>query len=139
VSARAVRYSERLGLLPAAPRSPAGHRRYDQGAVERLRLVKGAQRAGLRLREIAGLRQVLDRGQRPCGHTETLLRERLAEVDAELARLGVPGPEQACTVETADGWWCVQAFAGEGGDGDGGVPQLRCPCGEPPCPCCGAP
>jgi len=30
------------------------------------------------------------------------------------------------TVETAEGW-CVQAFAREGGDGDGGVPELRLP------------
>ncbi len=43
---------------------------------------------GLRLREILELLQVADRGQCPCGHTETLLRQRLAEVDAELDRLG---------------------------------------------------
>jgi DNA-binding transcriptional MerR regulator len=78
----------------------------------------------LRLREIAELLEVVDRGQCPCGHTETLLRERLAEVDAELARLGAlrgelarllaQAPEQGCTVETAEGWWCVQAFSNEG-------------------------
>jgi len=55
--------------------------------VRRLRFVKGAQPVGLRLREIAELLQVLDRGQCPCGHTEALVRERLAAVDAELARL----------------------------------------------------
>jgi DNA-binding transcriptional MerR regulator len=137
VSPDAVRYYERLGLLPRPARSAAGYRRYDEGAVERLRFVKGAQRVGLRLREIAELLQVVDRGQCPCGHTETLLRERLAEVDTELARLVAlrgelarllaQAPEQACTVETAEGWWCVQAFAKEGGDGDGGVSELRLP------------
>jgi DNA-binding transcriptional MerR regulator len=137
VSPDAVRYYERLGLLAPPERSAAGYRRYDEGAVERLRLVKGAQRVGLRLREIAELLQVVDRGQCPCGHTETLLRERLAEVDTELARLVAlrgelagllaQAPEQACTVETAEGWWCVQAFSNEGGDGDGGMPQLRLP------------
>jgi hypothetical protein len=50
-----------------------------------------------------------------------------------------PAPEQACTAETAEGSWCVQAFSDQGGDGDGGVPELRLPCGERPCPCCGAP
>jgi DNA-binding transcriptional MerR regulator len=88
VSPDAVRYYERLGLLAPPARSTAGYRRYDEAAVQRLRLVKGAQRVGLRLREIAELLEVVDRGQCPCGHTETLLRERLAEVDAELARLG---------------------------------------------------
>jgi len=137
VSPHAVRYYERLGLLPKAARTAAGYRRYDEGAVERLRLVKGAQRVGLRLREIAELLEVVDRGQCPCGHTETLLRQRLAEVDTELARLaGLRGelarllamaPEQACTVETTQGWWCVQAFSSEGGDGDGGVSELWLP------------
>src|SRR6266511_4823851 len=134
VSPDAVRYYERLGLLPPPERSAAGYRRYDQRAVERLRLVKGAQRVGLRLREIAELLEVVDRGQCPCGHTEALLSERLAEVDTELARLAAlrgelarmlaQAPEQGCTVETAEGWWCVQSFAREGGDGDGGVPEL---------------
>jgi DNA-binding transcriptional MerR regulator len=115
----------------------AGYQRYDERAVQRLRFVKGAQRVGLRLREIAELLEIVDRGQCPCGHTEALLRQRLAEVDvelarhgalrAELARLLAQAPEQGCTVETAEEWWCVQAFAREGGDGDGGVPELRLP------------
>jgi len=62
-------------------------RLYNQASVSRLRLIKGAQRAGLRLREIGELLQVADQGQCPCGHTETLLRKRLAEVRAELDRL----------------------------------------------------
>jgi MerR family transcriptional regulator, mercuric resistance operon regulatory protein len=137
ISPDAVRYYERLGLLPRPARSTAGYRRYDEGAVERLRFVKGAQRVGLRLREIAELLQVVDRGQCPCGHTEALLSQRLAEVDTELARLAAlrgelarmlaQRPEQACTVDTAEGWWCVQAFSNQGGDGDGGMPQLRLP------------
>ncbi|HEX8134153.1 MAG TPA: MerR family transcriptional regulator [Actinomycetes bacterium] len=79
LSADTVRYYERVGLLPKPARSAAGYRLYDQTAVGRLRLIKGAQRAGLRLREIGELLQVADQGQCPCGHTETLLRERLAE------------------------------------------------------------
>jgi len=124
LSADAVRYYERCGLLPAPARSAAGYRLYDQTAVERLRFVKGAQRVGLRLREIRELLEVVDRGQCPCGHTNALLRQRLAEVDAELVRLGglraelarllAERPEQDCTVETAEQWWCVQAFSGEG-------------------------
>ena len=66
-----VRYYERVGLLPEPACSAAGYRLYDQAAVGRLRLIKGAQRAGLRLREIGELLQVADRGQCPCGHTET--------------------------------------------------------------------
>lgn len=137
LSPDAVRYYERLGLLAPPARSAGGYRLYDEAAVERLRFIKGAQRVGLRLREIGELLEVVDRGQCPCGHTEVLLRERLAEVDVELARLGAlratlarllaGRPERACAVETAAEWWCVQAFSKEGGDGDGGVPELRLP------------
>ena len=119
LSADTVRYYERVGLLPPAARSPAGYRLYDQGAVGRLRLIKGAQRAGLRLREIGELLQVADRGQCPCGHTETLLRQRLAEVQAELVRLQAleteltrllehyPDPTCPETVTAAADWWCA--------------------------------
>jgi DNA-binding transcriptional MerR regulator len=120
LSADTVRYYERVGLLPEPARSAAGYRLYEQDAVGRLRLIRGAQRAGLRLREIGELLQVADQGLCPCGHTETLLRERLAEVRAELDRLlGLerelswllePQPIPACPeprpVAAAAAWWC---------------------------------
>jgi DNA-binding transcriptional MerR regulator len=121
LSGDTVRYYERVGLLPPPARSPAGYRLYDQDAVARLRLIRGAQRAGLRLREIGELLQVADQGLCPCGHTETLLRERLAEVrgeldrlrglEAELSRLLEPHPTPACPepqpVAAAAAWWCA--------------------------------
>jgi DNA-binding transcriptional MerR regulator len=82
-----VRYYERAGLLPAPVRSPAGYRQYDAGTVDRLHFIRGAQRLGLRLREIADLLAVRDRGACPCGHTEALVRQRITELDAEIARL----------------------------------------------------
>src|SRR5215207_10357721 len=119
LSADTVRYYERVGLLPEPARSAAGYRLYDPTAIDRLRLIKGAQRAGLRLREIGELLQVADQGQCPCGHTETLLRERLAEVRAELARLRAleadltrlleRQPDPSCPEATtaAMAWWCA--------------------------------
>jgi DNA-binding transcriptional MerR regulator len=137
LSADAVRYYERLGLLPTPKRSAVGYRLYDQEVVERLRFVKGAQRLGLRLREIRELLEVVDRGRCPCGHTQTLLAQRLAEVDAELVRLTAlraelarllnQAPQDACAATTASQWWCVQEFSqAQGGDGDA-VPELRLP------------
>jgi len=82
-----IRYYERIGLIPPAPRTPAEHRRYDEGAVDRLQFIQGAQRLGLRLREIRDLLAVRDTGQCPCGPAEVLLRHRIAEIDAEHARL----------------------------------------------------
>ena len=82
-----VRYYERVGLLPRPPRTAAGYRVYDTGAVDRLTFIQGAQRLGLRLREIADLLAVRDTGVCPCEPAEELLNRRLAELDAEMARL----------------------------------------------------
>ena len=82
-----IRYYERAGLLPPPTRTRAGYRQYEEATVDRLRLIKGAQRLGLRLREIADLLAMRDRGACPCGHTASLVRRRLAEIDTEITRL----------------------------------------------------
>jgi DNA-binding transcriptional MerR regulator len=87
VGADTVRYYDRAGLLRPAARSPAGYRLYGEDAADRLRLIKGAQGLGLRLREVAELLAVRDRGACPCGHTQALVTRRLGELDAEVARL----------------------------------------------------
>ena len=43
ISPDTVRYYGRLGLLPETGRTGAGHRYYDEAALERLRFIKGAQ------------------------------------------------------------------------------------------------
>jgi DNA-binding transcriptional MerR regulator len=83
-----LRYYERIGLLPAADRTAAGYRLFDDGAVDRLQFIRGAQRLGLRLEEIGELLAIRERGLCPCGRTRQLLEERLAQLDAELAELG---------------------------------------------------
>jgi DNA-binding transcriptional MerR regulator len=94
-----IRYYERAGLLPAAARTPAGYRAYDAGAVDRLQFIQGAQRLGLKLREIADLLAVRDTGVRPCEPAEQLLRRRLTELDAEMARLTTLRAEMVAMID----------------------------------------
>ena len=82
-----IRYYERAGLLPPPPRTTGAHRRYGEDTVDRLRFIQGAQRLGLRLRDIATLLTVRDTGTCPCEPAEELLRQRIAEIDAEVQRL----------------------------------------------------
>lgn len=84
VSTDTVRYYERAGLLPPPPRTPSGYRAYQPTAVDRLRFIQGAQRLGLRLRDIGDLLSIRDTGVCPCEPAEQLLRRRLDEVDAEM-------------------------------------------------------
>jgi MerR family transcriptional regulator, mercuric resistance operon regulatory protein len=113
-----IRYYERTGLLPEPARTAGDHRRYDERALDRLRFIRGAKRLGLRLDAISELLQVRDAGHCPCETAADLLRRRLTEVDAEMARLtalrtnlesmlsGIPGP--ACP-DPAPGTWCPSA------------------------------
>jgi DNA-binding transcriptional MerR regulator len=82
-----LRYYDRLGLLRPSRRSETGYRLYDEEAIERLQFIRGAQRMGLRLRDIGELLEVRDRGKCPCGHTQLLVQRRLAEVNAEIREL----------------------------------------------------
>lgn len=86
-TADALRYYERLGLLPKADRSPAGYRLFGDDAIAQVRFIKGAQRLGLRLDEISELLTIRQEGVCACGRTRQLLEERLAQLDTELAGL----------------------------------------------------
>jgi DNA-binding transcriptional MerR regulator len=110
-----IRYYERAGLLPPPRRTPAGYRAYDELAVDRLRFIQGAQRLGLRLADIRDLLSVRDTGSCACGPAEDLLGQRVAEVDAEIARLGalrhemlamLHGLAHAGCPSPAPGTWC---------------------------------
>ena len=110
-----IRYYERAGLLPPPARTPAGYRAYDTGAVDRLKFIQGAQRLGLKLRDIADLLAIRDTGVCPCEPAEQLLRRRLTELDAEMARLAALREQMVAMVDalpSADcpppspGTWC---------------------------------
>ena len=123
VSPDAVRYYEKEGLLPPAPRSPSGYRQYDESTAGRIRFIKGAQEMGLKLAEIGELLEIQDRGACPCGHTKTLVERRIAEIDAELKRLSLLRRELAAMAELegpatteSELWACQVEFVKRGGD-----------------------
>ena len=82
-----VRYYGSLGLLPETGRTAAGHRYYDDTALERLRFIKGVQWFELRLEEIRELLEVFDAEVCPCGHTREVVVRRIAAIDEQRARL----------------------------------------------------
>lgn len=110
-----IRYYERSRLIPTAPRTTSNHRRYGETDVDRLRFIQGAQRLGLRLRDIADLLSVRDTGKCPCEPAEQLLRKRITEIDreltqltalrADLARMADALPSDA-PPDPAPGQWC---------------------------------
>lgn len=123
VSPDAVRFYEREGLLPLAPRSPSGYRQYDVSTSHRIQFIKGAQAMGLKLSEIRELLEIQDRGACPCGHTRTVVERRLEEIDAEMKRLVELRSELAamakleCPATTESELWpCEVEFINRGGE-----------------------
>lgn len=85
----AVRYYERLGLLPRPARTAGRFRVYTRDAIARLRFIKQAQRFGLELREIRSLLAPADgRRREQCERVKGIVAKHLAEVDARLDELG---------------------------------------------------
>jgi DNA-binding transcriptional MerR regulator len=87
LSVQAVRYYERLGLLPPAERTAGGYRAYRPEAVERLRFIRQAQAAGFRLEEIREILRMKFAGQSPCECVRTMLQRKLEEVEEQMAAL----------------------------------------------------
>lgn len=114
VSAKAVRFYERVGLLPAPARTPGGYRDYGRDAITRLRFIKSAQAIGLTLGEIREVLGWRDRGEDICEPVVEIVHRRLQDLTerirvmertrAELrkalrrARTCQPGPGGVCHI-----------------------------------------
>jgi DNA-binding transcriptional MerR regulator len=85
LSRDALRYYERLGLIPTPRRTAGRFRVYPPDTIERVRFVKQAQMVGLTLQEIAALVRLQgQRGVKQCRQVRDLLRTKLTEVEAKL-------------------------------------------------------
>ncbi len=87
VPIKTIRYYEDVGLLPKPSRTAAGYRLYAPATAKRLLFIKKAQHLGLRLDEIKEILELADRGRCPCGHVQTVLKKRLAELRQKIADL----------------------------------------------------
>lgn len=86
-SADALRYYERIGLLPDPARTPNGYREYPEEALQRLLFIRRAQGLGLGLRTIATLLSIADGGACPCHHMQEALLQKIEEISARIAEL----------------------------------------------------
>jgi MerR family transcriptional regulator, redox-sensitive transcriptional activator SoxR len=87
VRASAIRYYERVGLLPE-PARLHGRRRYAQEVIGHLALIKSAKRAGFTLREIRVLLHGFPAEVGAAERWRTLASEKLVEVHELITALG---------------------------------------------------
>src|SRR5712691_7789575 len=82
VSVDALRYYERLKLLPRAQRSAGGFRLFGPESIERVQFIKHAQELGLTLDEIKGL--LATGGAQECRRVRDLLNKKIEELDTRM-------------------------------------------------------
>jgi len=87
VSTKTIRFYEESGVLPAPARAENGYRTYTSESIERLRFIRDAQSAGLRLEEITTILELRDQGESTCHHTIALLEAHLEDVDRQISEL----------------------------------------------------
>jgi Cd(II)/Pb(II)-responsive transcriptional regulator len=82
-----VRYYEREGLLPQAPRSEGNYRIYGAEHVERLAFVRHCRSLDMTLDEIRVLLQFKDEPHAECGAVNALLDEHIGHVATRIREL----------------------------------------------------
>src|SRR2546422_8220018 len=85
VSVDALRYYERLKLLPRAQRSAGGFRLFGPESIERVQFIKQAQELGLTLDEIKGL--LATGGAEECRSVRDLLSKKIGELDNRMTAM----------------------------------------------------
>ena len=82
-----VRFYERSRLLPPDGRTEGNYRVYGPAAFERLRFIRAAQANGFALEDIAALLKFRDGTTAPCKEVQTLIEERLTDLDRRVEQL----------------------------------------------------
>jgi DNA-binding transcriptional MerR regulator len=119
VPATTLRYYEKVGVIPAATRSDAGYRLYDDASVARLAFVQRAKAVGIELDDLADLVRLWDGEEcapvqerlRAMVHDQrTATRQRMDELTslaADLDAVGASIGDAACGPDCA----CLQPMA----------------------------
>jgi MerR family mercuric resistance operon transcriptional regulator len=85
-----IRYYEKIGLLPAPPRSEGGYRLYGENHLKRLTFIRRSRELGFTLDEVRGLLRLVDGGDYTCAEVKEITLEHLDAVhrkNTDLQRL----------------------------------------------------
>ncbi|MDO7837205.1 helix-turn-helix domain-containing protein [Sphingobium sp. HBC34] len=82
-----VRYYEKVGLLPAPPRSANGYRIYSSELVQRLQFILRARALGFAMEEVRSLLSLTDTGTQTCGEVMARTKTHLDDVHRRINEL----------------------------------------------------
>jgi Cu(I)-responsive transcriptional regulator len=87
VRAKTIRYYEETGLIPAAGRTEAGYRVYDDKDVNTLRFIHRARQLGFSVQDIRRLLALWQDKSRASVEVKALARSHITALDEKLAKL----------------------------------------------------
>jgi DNA-binding transcriptional MerR regulator len=87
VNPETIRYYERSGLLPEAPRSEAGYRLFAPDMVRRIRFIKRAQAVGFSLHEIKRLLDIKVAADATRSDVREMVSGKINEIEEKIAAL----------------------------------------------------
>ena len=80
VNIETIRYYERIGLLPAPPRSAGRHRLYEDDHRQRLTFIRRARELGFSLDEVRALLGLAGRHRMACDEVKALTEAHITDV-----------------------------------------------------------
>jgi len=87
ISAKMIRYYEKIGLIPAADRTGSGYRAYSQSDVHRLHFIRRARDLGFSVAEIAALLNLWNDKSRQSADVKRLAQEHIAQLERRIESL----------------------------------------------------
>jgi len=87
VTSKTIRYYEEIGLVPPAPRTPSGYRKYSEDDIQRLEFIRSAKALGVALEEIKEVLAFRDRGVSPYPYVLKLIDAKVEEIQDRIRGL----------------------------------------------------
>lgn len=87
VNIEAIRYYERIGIIPKPDRTEGGNRQYNYAQLKRLFFIKRCRELGFNLEEIRALLGMTDSQEFTCREVHTMTVDHLATVKKKIADL----------------------------------------------------
>jgi DNA-binding transcriptional MerR regulator len=86
-STEAIRYYERIELIPQPQRAKNGYRQYTETDVERLQFIRRSRTLDFSLDEIREILAFRERQEPPCSYVMEVMQKRIEEIEGRIADL----------------------------------------------------
>ena len=103
VNIETIRYYERIGMVPAPPRTAGGHRLYGADHLRRLAFIRRSRELGFSLQEVRGLLGLVDGREVTCDRVRAVTLNHLGDVRRRIADLRKMERVLRAMAQTCDG------------------------------------